>query len=723
MNLVMHNLRKRKNQGLRTFVVSLMLISFCAPSPATAVSMGQLQGNSGFMAMVVAISNLNIAMQQATLNPHNKAYRQRVAHAYSMMPLGIMALAKEFQSNKLHDDDFPFVQGILGGFVQKDLSSKVEDFMKDPSRQNIPSVGSQFPQGALKQAEDSYAADNKTIGVSGDKDLLDSSSNQQGSAKSSDLASGGSDIVDLSSREAQVEKSSKAIVNNTIRVNKNRALLNSSASSSEEKGRSENSFSQNSNEFKEEVSKAIQNSESSLTADIIRTTASSTEEEKDKEDNSFFKYKEKKKERAPKERKIRKGKAHKTGFLNSYPRKAIFAYLWEALVPEAGAEITGIVGAVVGAAAAGRIPPPTTTTTTHPPGNQPCAEGGGGGAGQILFGLAAMIAAAAPMVAASIQSKSDQKIAQINANTAITNANTQSTLQKYSIDQQTGLAKFNTQATEKIADEKNKKEMTQLQLQLQELASSRQQQSDLEREKRSIEQANLDQELNLKEQQALQTIQLAQQQRLTQEVAQGLSTGLQNVRDAGSRLQVNQVPITGGIGINANSQLARRSTTALSANQANAAGAGTGAGITNAFGSAFKSVAAINSTVGVSTEKPNLKAAKALITSATQPANSVSVISRGIASVNRLVKPPFRGLAQLGQGSSRGFKQVIQVDENDLNNPLLPKTKLNNNGILKNYNQQEIAVPVTSNHTQSANSQGFYSYSRGIRGGSVAYGQ
>ncbi|NBY20767.1 hypothetical protein EBQ74_11125 [bacterium] len=221
MFLVLNNLRKRRYQGFRTFVSSLVLICFSAPSPASAITMSKLKGNTGFQAMVVAIANLNQAMQQATINPQDKIHRQRVAAAYSAMPLAIQALAQEFKSNKLHGADFKFVQGILGGFVQKDLTSKVEEFMKNPSRNNMPNVGSGFPEEAIRQAERSYITANISESAVANTKLNPSST-------ANSAFKGPSDLVDLNSKETILRESSsqnsvRAAVGSTITADINQS--------------------------------------------------------------------------------------------------------------------------------------------------------------------------------------------------------------------------------------------------------------------------------------------------------------------------------------------------------------------------------------------------------------------------------------------------------------------------------------------------------------------
>jgi len=719
MILVMHNLRKRKSKGLRTFVTSLMLTAFCMPSPATAVTLGQLKGNSGFRTMVVAISNLNVAMQQATINPHDKVRRENVAKAYSMMPLAVTALAKEFKNNKLHDQDFQFVQGILGGFVQKDLTSKVEEFMKNPSNQNIPSVGQGFPQEALKDAENSY------IVASQEKSLL-ATENEDGTPK--ELKSkGSSDLVDLNTKfnpaqSAEVVKDSKSIpeANSTIVADSNKSLLNSPDTEIKDDKKSLDSNAA--------VSKRdeAQSQELAPASSAVRKPASQNDEE-EALDKGFFKDKKPAGKEA-KEKKIRKGasQGQKSGFLFNSKRKQLVSYIWDSLFPVAAAE---------------QLAP-------NPPcqgGGKECGGGGGGGGGsgggaaEILFGLAAIMAAASPMVAAAIQANADKQIAQINSNTAITNANTQASLQRYSIDQQTGLAKFQAEATQQIAQEKNQKEMAQLQMQLADLAQARQQQADLEREKRANEQANMMQELALKEQQAAQTIQLAQQQRMAQEVAQGLSTGLQTVRDANGRLTVSNVPLTGGVGLGANGSLAsgainlagrnssfglNGSTGSATASAATNSVAQANAAAATSLGSAFtapKGSVASNSVITANkTSSPNTNTAKALLASAVQPViASGSPMVRGLASVSIPVKASQRGLAPIAQGSSRGAKQKLPNAE--VPSPEVVKTELAflDHNIPENVTRD---VGADSAHTVGSKSKAVNYYSRGVRRGAIGYG-
>ncbi|MBM4318208.1 MAG: hypothetical protein FJ116_12125, partial [Deltaproteobacteria bacterium] len=304
----MNILRRRRNQGLKNRLVFVMLLTYLMPAPSQAVNMSQLKGNSGFRAMVIAIANMNIAMLQATLNPHDKTRRHNVAVAYSMMPLAITALAKEFKSNKLHDDDFQFVQGILGGFVQKDLHSKVEEFMKNPSQQNIPQVGASFPQEALKQAEETYIVANR------EKSLLNIT-NEDGTPKQ--VTPGGpSDLADLNSRsigqsaQASRDSKSKANENYTIVANKSKSLLNSSEQDESSLGGSQ--------KFKEEISQDVLRAESIKPVDrnpasAVRnlTPASSQEDGLDKE---FFKDKKKpsSKEVDKNPRKPRRGNRLKT---------------------------------------------------------------------------------------------------------------------------------------------------------------------------------------------------------------------------------------------------------------------------------------------------------------------------------------------------------------------------------------------------------------------------
>lgn len=681
MSLVMHSLRRRKNQGLRGFVVAVMLISFCFPSPATAVSMGRLKGVSGFKAMVIAIANLNFAMNQAAINPMDDNRRRNVAIAYGMMPIAIMALGKDFKNNQLHDQDFPFVQGILGGFVQKDLSSKVQAFMKDPAKENIPSVGEGFPRESLQQVDNNFIVGSK------EKSLL-ATTDEEGNPKGV-TASTQSDLIDLDSRTAAVaptpknsQEKSKAIGNDTIVANKSLSPLNSPEA--KESGR------QDSESFKTELANDIQSAESAqapIAVNTVRAVASKTDSEvKESLDNDFFKVKKDSKKQIQNKR-IRKGGIKNNRSLLSQPhRKSLALYLWD-----------GMFGADAAATPPAAAAPPECDS-------QNCKAGGGqgGGAGELLFGLAAIMAATAPIVAASMQASADKKIAQINANTAIANATTQANLQKFSIEQQSKIAKDQAEAVEKLAKEKNEKEMAQLQMQLGELKQGREQQAALEREKRDSDRNFVQQEIALKQQAAAQTIQLAQQQRLAAETAQGLNTGFQTGRDSGGRLQINPIGRGGNsLAGAAQGNLAARNSSSIS-------GFANTTTNSSGIGQAFKSItaSATGPTSTITATKPNIKAAQTLVASATQ-----SGAPRGITSIagsyngfsNALSSPigqksPNRGIATLAKGSSRNFKQQAALPLSEQKGPSTALLALNRNG---NSEQRAVVIGHTANANQN----------------------
>ena len=707
MSLVMHSLRRRKNQGLRGFVVAVMLISFCFPSPATAVSMGRLKGVSGFKAMVIAIANLNFAMNQAAINPMDDNRRRNVAIAYGMMPIAIMALGKDFKNNQLHDKDFPFVQGILGGFVQKDLSSKVQAFMKDPSKENIPSVGEGFPRESLQQVDNNFIVGSK------EKSLV-ATTDEEGNPKGV-TASTQSDLIDLDSRTAAVastpknsQEKSNAMGNDTIVANKSLSLLNSPEA--KESGR------QDSESFKAELANDIQSAESAQAPIAVSAVASKTDSEaKESLDNDFFKGKKGSKKQIQNKR-IRKGGIKNNRSLLSRPhRKSLALYLWDGMMGTEAGALGPLTSSSCGPnGCPPKSSPPIAKSGTSPSGEKEECKGGegscpagagqgggqGGGAGEILFGLAAIMAATAPIVAASMQASADKKIAQINANTAIANATTQANLQKFSIEQQSKIAKDQAEAVEKLAKEKNEKEMAQLQMQLGELKQGREQQAALEREKRDSDRNFVQQEIALKQQAAAQTIQLAQQQRLAAETAQGLNTGFQTGRDSGGRLQINPIGRSGNsLAGAAQGNLAARNNSSIS-------GFANTTTNSSGIGQAFKTGTAIANgpTSTITATKSNVKAAQTLVASATQ-----SGASRGITSItgsyngvsNALSSPrdqksPNRGIATLAKGSSRNFKQQAALPLSEQKGSSTALLALNRNG-----NSEQRAV--VSGHTANAN--------------------
>jgi len=105
----------------------------------------------GFAGVVVAIARVNRAMRDAAENPMDKWRRENVRAAISALPAAILGLAAEFQSKKLHNEDLPMIQKMLGGFVDVNAADNYDKFLRTLNKDLIPQVGAGFPQQYLKQ--------------------------------------------------------------------------------------------------------------------------------------------------------------------------------------------------------------------------------------------------------------------------------------------------------------------------------------------------------------------------------------------------------------------------------------------------------------------------------------------------------------------------------------------------------------------------------------------
>src|SRR5262245_12544608 len=149
MQLLSNNMRRRFFRPVALLVIPAMLTQGLVPSRAFAgddedekkVDIRGLMQLPGFAGVIGAIAKTNAAMQDAAKNPMDDWRRQNVRAAISQMPAAIIGLAKEFQNGKLHDDDFPRIQKLLGGFVDLSVGKRFEDFLARPSQDLIPKVG------------------------------------------------------------------------------------------------------------------------------------------------------------------------------------------------------------------------------------------------------------------------------------------------------------------------------------------------------------------------------------------------------------------------------------------------------------------------------------------------------------------------------------------------------------------------------------------------------
>lgn len=170
-----------------------------------------------------------------------------------------------------------------------------------------------------------------------------------------------------------------------------------------------------------------------------------------------------------------------------------------------------------------------------------CGKGGSGGegggqAGEILLGIAAIIApiaaAMAQVAAAEKQAEADKFIAKTAADASITQTKIQADVTKQLSDTQRALQEKNLAVTQQLAKDQEAARQERVNLQLAALEKERKAQEAERREIRAIEQDRIDQQIAFAKQQADENLRLAKLSINTQLVAQGLATG---VAPAGSR--------------------------------------------------------------------------------------------------------------------------------------------------------------------------------------------
>lgn len=207
-------------------------------------------------------------------------------------------------------------------------------------------------------------------------------------------------------------------------------------------------------------------------------------------------------------------------------------------------------------------------------------EEGGNKAAEVLFGLAAIMAAASPMVAASIQAKADTKIAKINANAQMTMTKMSSDTSKALAEQQKEIALTQAEIAKNISKENQDSTTQRLSMQLAELKVARQDATAADSRKLAYQQ-ELDRErITLAKQQADETVRLANVQVRAQLMQAGMSQGFTRSQDSSSVLTVDR-----GMGTSAATQsLASTSSVAANSSLASASSVGNQTGSASAFG-------------------------------------------------------------------------------------------------------------------------------------------
>lgn len=541
----------RLSKGNSPFVRTLCFTLIATFSiQANAVTLSKLKGMKGFQAVALAVAMVNKSMRDAAQNPMDQWRRQNVAHTVGLLPVAITALAQDFKSGQLHDGDLKFVQGVLGGFVDVNAASTYEKFAKNPTAANIPALGSNFPKEFIDRAEtQSLKPGNRgaaTIAYNEGNGKNDSVvfSNTDLQSQVTNLSA--VSLSDLNKVKNTPVSSGTSGNNNTAAGNKPAASSTASIGYNEDArpsglagkaakdSKSAAAFS--AEDFDRVVAREVSSVESQLGLSAGRTpstiiTKSSVEKETLSDD--FF-------QEAQKGKKTQTKGAHREVSPANY-RITVKPKYWS-VVP-----VMQILSHVLERKAMADDAPapnkPQTNTDAPAPDDSGCKNGqcggggsgggGGGGSGagasEVLFGLAALMAAAAPMVAAAMQADADKEIAKTNADAQIQMTQMTAENSKFLADSQARMAEQQSVIAQQINKTNNDEQTKRLQMQLAEIEASRLQAAQAQKEDRAQLKEFNDEKIALAKKQAEESLILAQKTFDAQLTQAGLSSGFSNV--------------------------------------------------------------------------------------------------------------------------------------------------------------------------------------------------
>lgn len=480
----------------KSLLVSLFALFLFAPSTGVAKSLGEALSNPGMKRLMFTIAMLNKAMQDAADNPMDQWRRQNVAHAMGMMPMAIAGLAKEFQAGKLTDNDFPMVQQVLGGFIDKNVGDRYTNFAKNPSRNLIPQVGQSFPKDVLASGgggpanqnanlyfDDSAAKGGPSVSTVGDaskmpkrmEDELANLSNVAEPAKTEKKESQNLYFDESVAKGAPAEAAPASESTSSVGAAKSSAPL----------------FQSGSVDFNSQLVRDLSSVESSLG---YREPAKAETLEKPSSPESSLEGDVPSSKAGLK----RPAKRRRPGEYRTKINPQFFS--WEEVALAAG--LYGPFG----------------------PENS-FAEDSGNKSAEVLFGIAAIMAGIAPMVAASMQASADKEIAKTNAKAQITMTQISANTSKFLADNQKQVALQQADTARAISKENQDSATRRLQMQLAELRSARQESNAIEDKKQRYQERLDGERLALAKQQADETVRLANSQMRAQLSAAGVSQG------------------------------------------------------------------------------------------------------------------------------------------------------------------------------------------------------
>lgn len=501
--------------------------------------MDKLMEVDAFIVLVMTIANLNRAMRSAAENPMDDWRREDVRRAMSAMPAAIIGLANVFKENKLHDDDLPMVQGILGGFIDVNAADNYKKFLQKPSADLIPKVGASFPSeylngstGVVSKGVRDGNGKASTMRIGYDDSISKAKANSpemqlkpeedEENPKQSAVDNAkkqGSEKLDKISMPGGAAKPAPSLKTAPPASSGAASETSSPESPAEQRGSSAEAGAGGEAVRDLVAPRQGRMSDTPSILTIIRKGPASDSSL----DSDFFidrspssaNSQDKRKDSDPRNYRIQpKPKNWQSG---------PFLKLLEALViSEVFAEGQG----------QGEC--------------ENCKGGGGGNAAGILFGVAAIIAAIAPMVVASIQAEADKYIADRNADAQEKMTKMTSDTSKFLANQQMQIALTQTAVSQQIAQQNNSAVSQRLAMQLAELRSAREDQVKQENARLDMEKDLNSQRIALAQKQADDNLNLARQTLNAQLTQAGLMPGYTTSQNSGTGLTVSSVISSGG---------------------------------------------------------------------------------------------------------------------------------------------------------------------------------
>jgi hypothetical protein len=399
---------KAHHKGL----VFSVLFSFLAPTFSWAGSSEKsleqaIRNVSSVSGSLDAIQNLNRAMEIAAVNPMDEWRREEVRKAMTAVPTAVASVAASFSGNVMGNSSLPLVLSMMGGAVDQNAPLAFDKHLKDAPKDfnaNSDTAALQANKGGTLVVKEEAPVEPQHLIVS---------SASHFPAVSADLvdlkvASVSTPVVGTqTSQSFKQEKTDSIPVQESTVISLSRDLASAEAT------------------FKSKSSSLIEGS-----VQFGRPADSSAAEVNDLEEAPKTK-------KAAAKRKISRPTRKPLSWLLA-PTFYLAESLFEA--GEAHAEV-------------GQGP-------ANPQGES------GGGAGEVLFGIAAIMAAVAPMVAASQQAQAQVKQAQIESNAQIqqTQIQTQTQRDLAQLSAQTSAAQ--TEVAYKTAELNNSAQKQRLQMNL-----------------------------------------------------------------------------------------------------------------------------------------------------------------------------------------------------------------------------------------------------------------